>query len=441
MPPHACGRRDGVLTRRPPRRAGRSLIERRTITDGCVASSYDRGGSSARRDALREVSVIVSRLRVKNWRNFRAFDVELRERQFVVGANASGKSNFLDALRFLRDIAKSEGGGLQKALKDRGGVSKIRSLAARKDPEIEIAIELKTSADDSAPAWKYELAIRQESRGLRLPLVLRERVWCGEEQVLSRPNDADRRDPQQLSETYLEQINANAKFRDVARFLQAITYLHLVPQLLRYADQIQGRIVADDPFGQGFLERVARTTEKTRRARLRIIEGALKIAVPQLQQLQFTREPSTGRPHLQALYSHWRPNAGWQREDQFSDGTLRLVGLLWALLDGDSMLLLEEPELSLNSGIVAQLAPLIYRLQRSRRRQVIVSTHSEALLMEQGIDGREVLMLTPAAEGTSVAVAADVEGVRRLLEAGLTVGEAVLPRTRPTDISQLTSLH
>ena len=75
--------------------------------------------------------MIVSHITVKNWRNFRAVDVDLRERQFIVGPNAAGKSNLLDVFRFLRDIAKPEGGGLQKAVKDRGGVSKIRSLAAR----------------------------------------------------------------------------------------------------------------------------------------------------------------------------------------------------------------------------------------------------------------------------------------------------------------------
>ena len=70
--------------------------------------------------------MIVSHLRVKNWRNFQRVSVALRERQFIIGANASGKSNLLDVFRFLRDIAKTEGGGLQKAVKDRGGVSKIR---------------------------------------------------------------------------------------------------------------------------------------------------------------------------------------------------------------------------------------------------------------------------------------------------------------------------
>ena len=380
--------------------------------------------------------MIIKHLSAKNWRNFRSIDVSLCERQFVVGPNASGKSNFLDIFRFLRDLAKSEGGGLQKALKDRGGVSKLRSLAARKDPEIMIDVQLADSGE-AEPLWRYAVGIKQETRGLRQPFVSFEHVWCQGRQVLDRPNDADKSDPARLTQTFLEQIGSNAEFRDIAGFLQEVTYLHLVPQLLRYADVIQGKVVEDDPFGQGFLERVAKAPEKTRRSRLQKIEGALKIAVPQLQQLQFSRDPDTGRPHLQALYSHWRPNAGWQQEDQFSDGTLRLIGLLWALLEGDSPLLLEEPELSLNTGIVSQLAPLIFKLQRPKKRQVVISTHSDALLTERGIDGREVLLLTPEAEGTKVEVASDIAEIRALLESGFTVGEAVHPHTKPPRAVQL----
>jgi predicted ATPase len=380
--------------------------------------------------------MLVNHLVAKNWRNFRAIKVRLQQRQFVVGPNASGKSNFLDIFRFVRDIAKPEGGGLRRAIKDRGGVSKVRNLAARKDPEIAVALSFADSAEGQT-TWKYELGIRQEQRGLRLPIVGYERVWRGGEQLLERPNSEDREDPKRLTQTHLEQISENSQFREIAEYLHSITYLHLVPQLLKFADNIQGRIVEDDPFGQGFLERVGRTPDKTRSARLRVIENALKVAIPQLQRLQFKRDDATGRPHLQAMYSHWRPNAGWQREDQFSDGTLRLIGLLWALLETDSMLLLEEPELSLNSGIVAQVAPLIYKLQRPRKRQVLVSTHSESLLTEAGIDGREVLLLTPRTEGTDVTVAADVDQVKALLTAGFSVGEAVLPHTKPANPSQL----
>jgi predicted ATPase len=384
--------------------------------------------------------MLVTRLIAKNWRNFKSIDIPLQERQFIVGPNASGKSNFLDIFRFLRDIARSEGGGLQKAVKDRGGISKIRSLAARRDPEVSIDIELSESST-SKPVWRYAIGLRQATRGHRLPHLSFERVWHKEKKILDRPEEKDRSDEDRLTQTFLEQINTNADFRQIAHFLQEVTYLHLVPQLLRYADSIQGRLLENDPFGQGFLERLARTPEKTRKSRLAKIEEALKIAVPQLEQLRFCRDEDTGRPHLEALYAHWRPNAGWQREDQFSDGTLRLIGLLWSLLENDSLLLLEEPELSLNAGIVAHLAPLIARMQRSRRRQIIVSTHSEALLTERGIDGREAIVLSPETEGTSVSVASEIAEVRALLQAGLTVGEVVLQRTRPTKVEQLNLLE
>lgn len=380
--------------------------------------------------------MIVSHLSVKNWRNFQRIEVDLQERQFIVGANASGKSNLLDIFRFLRDIAKTEGGGFQKAVKDRNGVSKIRSLAARRDPEITIEVALAEKVGEE-PTWRYALGFQQETRGHRLPYVTHERVWKGGQQILDRPDREDKKDPDRLTQTFLEQINVNVEFRAIARFFQSVTYLHLVPQLLRFADTIQGRVIEDDPFGQGFLERLAKTTEKTRRSRLGKIEKALKIAVPQLEHLEFIRDPATGRPHLQALYTHWRPNAGKQQEDQFSDGTLRLLGLFWSLLESDSLLLLEEPELSLNTRIVAQLAPLIARMQRNRRRQILVSTHSDALLTEQGIDGREVLLLQPGTEGTEVNVAADIAEVKTLLASGLTVGEVVLPRTRPPSAEQL----
>src|SRR2546422_3742818 len=111
--------------------------------------------------------MIVSRVVLKNWRNFRSVDVILGNRVFLVGPNASGKSNFLDVFRFLRDIVK-QGGGLQKAIQDRGGLSKIRCLAARKNPNVEIEVHLAESSTQG-PIWKYAVGIKQEVRGYRQP--------------------------------------------------------------------------------------------------------------------------------------------------------------------------------------------------------------------------------------------------------------------------------
>jgi hypothetical protein len=55
--------------------------------------------------------------------------------------------------------------------------------------------------------------------------------------------------------------------------------------------------------------------------------------------LEFYRDPAKGTPHLRGKYEHWRPRGAWQTEGQFSDGTLRLLGLLWAVLDRTGPLL------------------------------------------------------------------------------------------------------
>lgn len=382
--------------------------------------------------------MLVSNLKLQNWRNFRRVDVDLRPRQFVVGPNASGKSNLLDVFRFLRDIAKPRGGGLQEAIEKRGGLSKVRCLSARSKPEVVIGVDLSDSESDRAPQWRYEIGIRQETRGFRQPYLSHEKVWHDGEQILDRPDDGDRHDRERLKQTYLEQVNNNRPFRAVGDYFRKISYTHLVPQMLRHSAALQGRIIEDDPFGQGFLERVASADSRTQRSRLAAMSRIVTAAVPKLQDIQFERDETSGRPHLSALYSHWRPNAGRQREDQFSDGTLRLMALVWSLLDGDSLLLLEEPELSLHSGITEKLAGLLYRSQqRRRKRQLLISTHSAELLSDPGIGGEEVLLLSPTNEGTEVSVSSTLEDVRSILNAGVPVGEVVIPRTKPGNAGQM----
>lgn len=276
----------------------------------------------------------------------------------------------------------------------------------------------------------------QQVRGYRQPYLLSEKVWKDGKLILNRPDPADKSDELRLTQTHLEQISANSGFRDVARLFESIRYLHLVPQLLRHPEASQPATSIDDPYGRGFLETVAKTPEKTRRSRLRRIEAALQEAVPQLRKLTDTKDEA-GVPHLEAVYEHWRPNAGLQREDQFSDGTLRLIGLFWSLLEGDAPLLLEEPELSLHAGIVSKLPGLFYRMQRKRKRQIFVSTHSWDLLSQKGIGGEEVVLLTPGPEGTKAELVSSIAEVRHLLDAGISIADAALPRTVPADLNQL----
>jgi predicted ATPase len=380
--------------------------------------------------------MLITRLKLKNWRNFREVDVALGPRGYVIGANASGKSNLLDVFRFLRTIAQSDGGGLQKAVKERGGLSKVRSLHARKDPEVRIEVEVSDSGG-GVPTWRYVLAFKSEGKGLQRVLIQEEAVFRDGKRLFSRPNEQDKKDEARLTQTHLEQINNNAEFRELVAHLAATVYLHLVPQLLKHSEEISGRIIENDPFGQGLLQRIARTPAKTRESRLRRMQQALKVAVPQFSELHFEQDPATGAPHLKANFKHWRVHGSWQREDQFSDGTLRLIGFLWALQEGEGLLLLEEPELSLNDAITKNIPLMVDRVLRHRKtflRQVLSTTHSE-ILIAAVTDPNAILLLEAGDNGTSVRTATEEE--QEAMEHGLNPAEVLLPKTRPKDIDQM----
>ncbi|HUN08313.1 MAG TPA: AAA family ATPase [Aggregatilineales bacterium] len=380
-----------------------------------------------------------SRIQLENWRNFAQVNIALQNRVFIVGPNASGKSNLLDVFRFLRDLVAT-GGGFQEAVLRRGGVSKIRNLAARNNTNVAIVATL---LDDDDSEWRYRLVFNQDNRSrpvLREESVVRS-VNGNDLLMLHRPDLDDREDEARLSQTHLEQTFANKDFRPIVDFLKSISYSHVVPQLIRDPERSIGR--QDDPFGGDFIEQIASVTPKTRDARLARIQSALRIAVPQLDQLELLRDARTGEAHLRANYQHWRPQGAWQNETDLSDGTLRLIGLLWTLQTGSGPLLLEEPELSLHPAVVRSIPQMMYRVQRERKsgpRQTFVTTHSSELLNGKGISPIEVLLLRPASEGTTVRDINDIYEVRVELEAGLTIGEVVQPLTKPQNADQLVLL-
>lgn len=379
----------------------------------------------------------ITRIKIKNWRNFKYAEVrDISDVVYLLGPNASGKSNFLDAMRFLRDLAKPKWGGLQEAVASRGGISKIRCRHARKDTEVLIEVDVREC--ESGEDWNYVLGFNIPPRGFekgRSPVITREIVnriaKSGEvTKLVNRPNNDDRQDSARLQQTHIEHLGSNKEFRALAEFFGSITYCHLVPQLLKFGDEINGRTLEDDPYGQEFLLRVSGTQERKRNSRLRKIERILKQIVPHMEDLKFVKDDSTGHPHLEMKFRHYRPDGARQQEDEFSDGTLRLIALFWLLMESnDAPILLEEPELSLNEEIARELARLIESSRRMRGkdigRQLFISTQSYALLSNPGIDSNGIIVIQSSDEGSIARKVNKPE--KTALSRGMSPAEVVLP--------------
>lgn len=382
--------------------------------------------------------MIIHNIELHNWKNFQQCSVDLTERCFIVGANATGKSNFLDAIRFLRDIVK-QGGGLQTAVESRGGITKIRCLAARTKTDVKITVTLREQ-EDSEDKWIYSLDFKHTGGGIQKNEVsiISEQVYAANtnECILNRTKNSADEDEETLKYTHLEQANANQKFREIKDTFLNIDYLNIVPQMVRESSSATNK---EDYYGRNFLTQLSKLNETTRNSYLRKVNEVMKLAVPQLDKLAFVKDEN-GLYHLEAKYMHWRAQGSKQTEMQFSDGTLRLIGFLFAILSGNGIILLEEPEINLHSGVVAQLPEFIAKMQRVKKRQILITTHSYDILSNAGIDGSEVILLENTAAGTEAKPISEIEDIRNILQAGLTVADAVIPRTKPSEVENIANI-
>ena len=87
---------------------------------------------------------MITHVQIKNYRSLENIDVELGRLTVLVGRNGAGKSNFVDAIKFVQESLLI---GVEAAVANRNGLASLRRWTARGRPcEIEIAISIKRSA-------------------------------------------------------------------------------------------------------------------------------------------------------------------------------------------------------------------------------------------------------------------------------------------------------
>lgn len=89
----------------------------------------------------------VKRIKFSNFKSFKELDVELGDFNVIIGANASGKSNFTQAFKFLKDI---EAHGLKDAISIAGGLESLRNLKIGESADLEMDVVL-----DPAIDWSF----------------------------------------------------------------------------------------------------------------------------------------------------------------------------------------------------------------------------------------------------------------------------------------------
>ena len=104
-------------------------------------------------------STFITRVALRNYKSIAVCDVELRPLMFLVGPNGAGKSNFLDSLRFVADALNSS---LDHAIRDRGGIDDVYCRSGGRPKHFSIRFDFTLSEGSTG---HYAFRIGALSRG------------------------------------------------------------------------------------------------------------------------------------------------------------------------------------------------------------------------------------------------------------------------------------
>lgn len=310
----------------------------------------------------------LSRLSISGFRSIAELDLELRPLTVLIGSNGSGKSNLIAFFNLLSALIS---GRLEAYVASRGGASSILHYGPKITPSLRGQLVF-----DDAAMYEFVLSFAMGDR-----LIVEDSA--GSAGALSH---------ERLTFT-LDQSESN--LRHVAALPDAPA--GLTTQLLRRLEALRvyhfhdtsesARIrvtqdVGDNRYLRQHGDNLAAFLYMLRRDRPNHYENILstvRLAVPFLQ--DFVLEPDPFRPSIQL---RWRDHSvdGEFGPHQLSDGSLRAIALITALLQPEelmpSLFIIDEPELGLHPAAIATVAQLIQAV--SLKRQVIIATQSSRLI-------------------------------------------------------------
>lgn len=385
--------------------------------------------------------VFLTRVQVHNYRSIASCDVRLGPLTVLAGPNAAGKSNFLDAVRFVRDALASSPG---RALEPRGGLEEVlhRNVTGRRADSFRITLDLSIPGSERPPfhaTYVLEVGTRPGSDDLTPVLRREELLVDGMAQgELFIPEMAGEHPVAWRDDTLLSHASrANREGRGVYWNLRRTRFYELFTPVLRAVDDTPRKT------GSGMLgekgEHLARVLDALARQSPWVkdtLDGYLTTMIDNAVGLDGVEVPEADLAYVVGRFRDARGHVAKVDRRALSDGTLRLAGVLAALFQPSALtaeiplVAIEEPEISLHPPMLGALYDAL--VAAARNTQIMVTTQSADLLDNAAADPAHLLVVRDDGAGTMIGPI-DPAGLRLLANGVLTLPELLRSgELRPT---------
>lgn len=383
-------------------------------------------------------------VQIKNYKSLEAVSVELEPFTVFVGPNGSGKSNFLDALAFVQECVSES---VELALRTRGGAETVlgkyvdrleflNALLEKRSPEIpqkdHLGFRIQADLGEGQSAdyafeirhlnWNYFEVARERCV---VQNASREKTQFDVQNgkfVQSLPDISPVLLPDRL---ILPVLAGLPGLRPLWEFLVGMRTYAIRPESIReHQSPDRGFVLKPDGSNTAsvlkYLSQWSNAYPKTLDTINRLLPHVTKgIAGVSYRQAE-TKETVSFQQHIGL------ENPIFFDALSMSDGTLRVLGLLLAVLQPlPKVVGIEEPEATVHPAIAEMIMEVL--MDAAQEKQVLITTHSPDLLDQKELQDRQIrivglrngrTVIAPMSEGDRQAIRERLYSPGELLRMG-----------------------
>jgi len=408
----------------------------------------------------------IKRIEVKNFKSFKELKINLGKFNMIIGANASGKSNFVHIFEFLRDIKSS---GLDNAVSLQGGVKYLRNMNIGASEPLSIKVVSGKEFRLLGLGTKvgligiktyetiYEFALRFNKRGSGFKIVkdeltqkckffklvrkrgkIKEKEILGEGEILishsngrvkiylnTPPNIPLKKEdifpPFFLQEKPTKHTLLLAKpyffIPPLEGIFSEISIYDFDPKLIREATPITGKAELERN-GRNLSIILKKITEKRekRRKLLNLVNDLLPF-VENLDVEKFAYKSLLFKLKESYFETQYLPAF------LISDGTINMTALIVALyFEKKSFVIIEEPERNIHPSLISRVVEMMRDASQTQEKQIVVTTHNPEFVKYAGLEN--ILLVSRDENGFStISRPADKEEVKIFLKNDIGIEE------------------